>query len=160
VKQIRQNIITLCLILASVFGLPQFASAQTTGATPGVIEQATGKGFVPCGNPGQEPCTVQHVFRGIMAILNFMIAFAAIFAVAMIIWGGFLVTAAGEANTLNKGKNKIKNAIIGFAFVVLSFMVVNTFVSNGSIGLGLKNGSKILTHPLEYINGGTVSNEL
>lgn len=141
--------IGICVVVLSVF--PAVGLAQVSGD---VVQQATGRGFVPCGNPGQEQCGIQHIFRGVAAILEFFIAFAAIAAVAGIVWGGIQMTySRGNMPALTTAKKKVIYSITGFVIVMISYTVVNTVFTGGSIWGGFKNGGQILTNPLCYIQG-------
>lgn len=155
-QKIKNNLVRFILlgVFGFIFLVPVFVMAQAPSSE--VVQQATGRGFVPCGNTGQEPCGIEHIFRGIAAILNFFIAFAGIFAVAMIIVGGIrLATSQGIPGKRSMAQQKIFNAIIGFALVMLSFTIVNTLFSGGSVWSGFKNGGLVLSCPLSYIGGKT-----
>ncbi len=145
--------IGVCVMVLSMF--PAVGLAQVDS---NIVQQATGKGFVPCGNPGQEQCGIQHIFRGVAAILEFFIAFAAIAAVAGIVWGGIqMVISQGNANALSAAKKKVIYSITGFVIVMISYTAVNTLFTGGSIWNGFVNGGQILSNPLKYICGSNPS---
>ena len=58
-------------------------------------------------------------------IIGFLIAVSIPLAAALIVWGGFqIMTAGGNPNKINEGKNTILYTIIGFAVVLLSWGIV------------------------------------
>lgn len=66
-------------------------------------------------------------------ILNWFIGLSGLIAVLMLIIGGwYLLTAGGNDEGLKKGKESIRNAIIGIVVITLSYAVVYTLTS----GLG------------------------
>jgi len=151
VKQKIYLTIYSSIVLGTAFFAVPVAYAQQ--ASSELVEQATGKGFVPCGNPGQRACTIGDIFTGTAAIINFFIAFAGLYAITFIIVSGIrMVLAAGNPTKITAARKSMASSIIGFVIVLISFVSINTLLSGGSFGLGLKNGANILTHPIEYIN--------
>ena len=72
-------------------------------------------------------------FRGnIVDIINYILTFLGLVAVAFIVYAGFLlVTAGGEEDNLNKGKKIITYAAIGIVIVLLAYSIVNVIIGAG-----------------------------
>lgn len=130
------------------------------------------QGLVPCGNgeysydatqPGATPpantgatdkmCTVTDLFRIVVIVTNFLIAFAGLIAVVMIVAGGLkMVTSAGNPTAYGAAKKSMLNAVIGFALTFLAFMLVNTLLTT-QLGLEIKDGGNIFTNTVDFIRG-------
>lgn len=108
---------------------------------------ASARGLVPCGGPGEPICTVDHIFVMAGKLFGAALAFAGMFAVAMIVYRGFgLVLSAGNEEQITKHKGGLTNAIIGFVLVMLTFTIVNTLL-RGVFKLRIN-----LANPQCYIN--------
>ncbi|MBD3328222.1 hypothetical protein GF340_02850 [Candidatus Peregrinibacteria bacterium] len=101
--------------------VPAMAQLISPGDAPGRIADATGG---------------QGSLRDlVLTFLNFFLGFLGIIAVIMIIYGGILyVTAAGNQESIDKGKKIILYSIIGIVIILLSFALVNTVL--GGLGAG------------------------
>lgn len=129
------------------------SSPQTTvtSSAPEYKEDGSG-GFVPCGNTAGNPCNITHLFRAFVVIVNYMITMAGFVAVVAIAYAGFLmVVSQGEAK-LVEAKGRFAGAIIGLVLTAVAFVLVNTLFE-GSLRIGVINGTQILTSPLDYIKG-------
>ena len=62
-------------------------------------------------------------------ILEFIIGLAGLIAVGGIVYGGYLYLFAGLSDDKDKGKNTIKNGLIGFVIVLTSWAIVNIVIS-------------------------------
>jgi len=63
-------------------------------------------------------------------IIQLLLLFAGIIAVVFIIIGGYqYITSAGNAETAEKGRNTMVNAIIGIVVIILSYVIINVIVS-------------------------------
>ncbi len=129
-------------------------------------------GLVPCGNgeysydasdPGAKPpdnsgasdkmCTVTDLFRVVVIVTNFLIAFAGLIAVLMIVRAGvMMITSAGNPTGYGAAKKSMINAIIGFCLTFLAFMLVNTLLST-QLGINIKDGGNIFTNTIDFIKG-------
>lgn len=66
----------------------------------------------------------------VITILNFVLSFLGILAVAMIIYGGFLyVSSAGNQEKTDQGKKIVTYAVIGIVIILISFALVNTVLT-------------------------------
>lgn len=109
-------------------------------------------GFVPCGDQAGNPCTVNHLFAGMIAIINYLIATAGFIAVAMIVLSGLkMIWARGDSAKLAEAKGRIGGAVMGIILVSLAFIGVNALFT-GSFSLGVRDGFLILTDPIQYIS--------
>lgn len=63
-------------------------------------------------------------------IINYVLGFLGLIAVAMVIYGGIsYVTAAGEQSKVDNAKKVILYAIVGLIIVILSYAIVSTVLS-------------------------------
>ena len=96
----------------------------------------TGGGFL---NPQDLPTAVgqaggSKTLRELaVTIINYVLGFLGLIAVAMIIYGGVsYVTAAGEQNKVDNAKKVIMYAIVGLIIVILSYAIVSTVLGAGT----------------------------
>lgn len=82
--------------------------------------------------------TTESSFRGfVIRVVNFALGFLGLFAVIIVIYGGFLyVSAGGEEENTQKGKKAILYATIGLLIVMGSFAFVNTIIGSVEEGGG------------------------
>ncbi|MFC1599933.1 hypothetical protein ACFL3T_02810 [Patescibacteria group bacterium] len=75
-------------------------------------------------------------FRAIILnIVNFFLGFLGLIAVIMVIYGGITyVTAAGNQESIDKGKKVIMYAVIGIVIVLISFALINTVIGGATAG--------------------------
>lgn len=92
---------------------------------------AASDGLVPCGGANEPPCTMSHLFVLLHNVLDFAITrLAPLFVVIMLVFGGFnILTSAGNPGRVNKGKELIKWALVGYALILLSWIIINTIFS-------------------------------
>jgi hypothetical protein len=118
-------------------------------------------GLVDCGNAElkegettlSDACTVGDLFKTVVVITNFLIAFAGLVATLMIVKGGLsMVVSAGNPTGYGSAKKTLTGAIFGLVLVFVAFVLVNTLLA-GSLSLGIKNGTSIFTSPSGYIQG-------
>ena len=62
-------------------------------------------------------------------VLEFIIGIAGLLAVGGVVYGGYLYLFAGLSDDKDKGKNAIKNGILGFIIVLTSWAIVNIVIS-------------------------------
>ena len=75
-----------------------------------------------------------------ITIINYVLGFLGLIAVAMIIFGGMTyVTAAGEQGEVDSAKKIIMYAVVGLIIVILSYAIVSTVLKagTGSEGIGV-----------------------
>lgn len=61
--------------------------------------------------------------------LEFVISIAGLLAVAGVVFGGYLYLFAGLADSKDKGKNAIKNSLIGLVLVLTAWGIVNIVIA-------------------------------
>lgn len=125
----------IALIFAIVvIVLPQDASAFSLvpcgRATP---VDAQGKPLPPQ-TPDQEPCDFRDLVGILMRMINYLISVAGIVAMYNILGRGWdLMTSLGNVEKIQRAKEGISNAVVGFAMIILSFVLINLVV-NGLLG--------------------------
>lgn len=113
---------------------------------------ASAAGLVPCGGPGESPCTVKDVFVLVIRTTNTLIGLAGIYAVYQIIGAGFwMVVTMGNEESITKHKNTMTQAVVGFVFTMMAFILVNTAVNYILLGAEKKECRLDLKDPLNYL---------
>ncbi len=92
-------------------------------------------GLVPCGGPGENPCTLCHFFVMLNNIIRFvMTVLVPTVAVLMLVIGGVLFFFAGaKPATLMQAKGVITSVIIGLLIIFSAWIIVNTVLSMSGI---------------------------
>ncbi|HBB03043.1 MAG: hypothetical protein US89_C0001G0008 [Candidatus Peregrinibacteria bacterium GW2011_GWF2_38_29] len=68
-----------------------------------------------------------------ITIINYVLGFLGLIAVAMVIYGGITyVTAAGEQGKVDSAKKIIMYAVVGLIIVILSYAIVSTVLKAGT----------------------------
>lgn len=130
---------------------------------------AQARGLVPCGGykddaglVREDPCDLRYVFIMIATVTNWLISTAGIYAIYKIIDGGFfLVISMGNEENITTHRKEITNAVIGFVFVMMAFLLVNTALNGILLGLAKDEKSELridFTQPLCYLNPNAVVN--
>ena len=85
------------------------------------------QGLVPCGNPGQEDCSIKYFFTMLALIFDFTVKWVATpLAILMLTIGGIMIMiSAGNPNLAGTGKKILWVSIIGLALVFCSWLIVN-----------------------------------
>ena len=100
------------------------------------VTPALGVGLVlptpPTG--GGTGLTGSGIVASITTIVNYLIILATIIAVAYLVWGGIQIA----MNGWDKGKETLKQAVIGLAVILGVGLIINTI--SGFIGRGLNVG--------------------
>ena len=126
-------------------------SGTVSGGASGVAASNDG-GFVPCGNKADEPCTIHHLFKAFVVIVNYLITTAGFVAILAIVYAGFLMVISQGEDKLKEAKGRISGAIIGLVLVASAFVLINAIFA-GSLSVGVRDGANILSNPLQYIRG-------
>src|SRR3989344_3345533 len=114
---------TFLITAIVVLAIPIAASAQT------------GFSLVPCGGTGHSACTFGHLILRGVRIINFLLAASAVVTMYYILTSAWLLlTALGSAEKIAAAKLGLRNAIIGFALILLSFAFINLLIQ-GLFGL-------------------------
>ena len=87
------------------------------------------KGLVPCGGEGEDKCQMCHFVQLGQRILEWFILVSASIIAVMFAWGGFeWVMSGGNTGKIQKGKDKMINALIGLLIILGAYLVVNTIM--------------------------------
>lgn len=113
-------------------------------------------GIIPCGltkpdptqtNNGQDKCTLCHLVVGINNIIVFLRNIMSAIAIAFIVAMGFIyITSAGDEGRMRFAKGGIAAALIGFAIILLAWVIVNFILTiKDAEGNSIFNSSLIRT---------------
>ena len=81
-----------------------------------------------CVEDGQ--CTLNQILQVFVNITIFILGISGSVILLMFVYGGFLwVTSRGEAKRIEKGKDTVTQAVIGFAIIVLAYSMVNFLIA-------------------------------
>lgn len=111
--------------------LPQFALLIVASLLVAIPTTALAQGgIVPCGGSGQAACQLRDLFVLLHNILQFAIfQLAPILVTVMVAIGGFkMLISTGNPGKYGEGVSLIKNALIGYAIVLVSMLLVNTIL--------------------------------
>ena len=126
-------------IYESVFGSSEERSFYSENTSSYQTAQILPQGLVPCGRQADDPstpemenadCTLCHFFVLTDRIMDWVIiAMAPILAVLSIVFGGFLIlTSRGNPSQYQQGKGFIVWPLAGIALIMISWVLVNTFL--------------------------------
>ena len=120
-----------------VFGTPQEGSGGVTSGSGGIGNW--GRGIVPCGNPGQEPCQACHLVQLAENIVNFFIYFSIAVATLMFAWAGILyVSSSTNPKNIETAHSIFWSVFVGLIIVLSAWLIVDvimkTFVSESKFG--------------------------
>ncbi len=120
---------------------------------------AQARGLVPCGGYANDqgtvrepPCNIEFAFAMVAMVTNWLIMVAGIYAVFQIVSAGFwLVITMGNEESITKYRKMLTEAVVGFVFVMMAFILINTVVNyillNGNPALRID-----ITNPFNYLN--------
>lgn len=107
---------------------------QTLGAwaVPGLVlaQGAVGRGLERSGVGSMfgnsDLTTSRTVSELIISVIHLMLIFAGMIAVVFVIIGGYYyVTAQGNEEQAEKGKNTLINAIIGIVVIIMAYVIID-----------------------------------
>ncbi len=116
---ISYKILTVALVVPTFF-----ARAET----------ATGTEIIPCGGPGEDMCTFEHVLQLIENIINFSLnyLFFPLFVIAIVYAGYLLMTSGDNPGKRKQAKEIFINILIGLVVVLAAWLIVKLIL----VGLG------------------------
>lgn len=119
---------TAVFVAATFSPLASFAAFNSSCGV-GTVPDPRGSGLcLPPDAVNGAPRSVNDV---ILRIINFGLSIAAVVAIAFVVYGGFLYMSAGmNEKNAEKGKKTITNALIGLAFIILSYIIVGTVTNS------------------------------
>ena len=124
------------VFVVALLALPHFAHAA---------------GLVPCGGTGptdNHPCGITDMVYMVARVTNWLILMAGIYAVFQMVNAGFwLVTTAGNEESVAKWRKSLTNTVVGFFIVMGAYMFMNT-----AVNMILHSKCKIdFANPLMYV---------
>ena len=130
----RIKIIYSSLLLVIIFSSAQLAFAQ---AAP---QPEDPNGLVTCGRhldsdatPAEikeNECTLSDLLQTVVTLTNFLLSWAWLVATLVIVWAGWgMVNAGGNEEAVSAAKTTLTNGIIGFALILMSFVLLNFIVA-------------------------------
>ncbi|MEX2341146.1 MAG: pilin, partial [Candidatus Paceibacterota bacterium] len=97
--------------------------------SPSIYEPDERYGLVPCGSPGQQPCTTEDVVKFANNLITWLISILGVIAViALMIVGFKLVTSAGNPSAWAEAKGMFTNIVIGIIIILAAWLVVDTIM--------------------------------
>ena len=114
----------LLFIIVTAIAIP--AQAQVIGNLDFL------KGIVPCGTSYTDntPCTVCHFYKLLQNIINFILYITASLATLMATFIAFLfLFSGGSPQKITDAKSKLWLLVLGIAWVLGSWLVLNTILS-------------------------------
>ena len=127
-------------IVITITGTPSHGFADIVGANGrpaiGLIfanicagpKPTTGDDSCECRAVGR--CSLDNILQLFVNVTTLILGVIGSLVLLMFVYGGFLwVTSRGEAKRVEKGKDVITQAVIGFAIVVLSYSMINFLIA-------------------------------
>lgn len=83
-----------------------------------------------CACRGTGNCSLDDILQLFVNITVLILGISGSLILLMFVYGGFLwVTSRGDAKRIEKGKDTITQAVIGFAIILLSYSIVNFVIA-------------------------------
>ena len=122
-------LVTIFLFVLSLF--PHNVFAQTASESLGLtseVQTATGLG-------------TQDIRLTIAKIIRILLGFLGIIALSLMLYAGYtIMTSAGDANQVDKGKRILLNAVIGLAVVLSAYAITQFFITKLGEATGFRTG--------------------
>jgi len=88
---------------------------------------ASADGLVPCGGPGEDPCTTCDLLVLLQNIIKFGVKMATFVVIGSVVYGGFRwILSGGNQANIQAGQKAIMSAVIGFIIILSAWLIVNT----------------------------------
>ncbi|PIR56025.1 MAG: hypothetical protein COU73_03030 [Parcubacteria group bacterium CG10_big_fil_rev_8_21_14_0_10_46_32] len=125
---------------ATIFILCLFVGAVPAQAVNGINQLKNNLGAIGTGTGlGTQGDT--NITQKIAAIVNIALSFLGMLAVIIIIYAGFKwMTAGGNDDQVKEARDNIRNAVIGIAIIMLSYILINFVVGKLSSATGVGGG--------------------
>lgn len=104
------------------------AKRKTVNNIPGVVGDVTSLDILGCAITTGDIKMWMIPFY-VRYFLEFVIGLAGLISVGALVYGGYLYLFAGLSQDKDKGKNAIKNGIIGFVLTLTAWAIVNIVMS-------------------------------
>ena len=98
--------------------LPVFSLAQSTPASTRLV---------PCDGV-VVPCTFNHLMQLLNNIIKYIILISVPIAACVIAYAGFIIMTSGVSDKISQAKAMIQKVVIGFAFILAAWIIVNTIL--------------------------------
>ena len=140
--------LTIALFIIIVFVAPKFAFADDSFG--GLVPQGCQKGC---------PCSICDFYNLGRNIISFLLKGIAVpVAAAMFLYGGvIMLTSQASEEQIKKGRNAIRDAIIGLAIAFFSYAVINVILGTLAFGIGVGASPGNWFTTLECTGGGGTS---
>lgn len=139
-KNFLVKFLSICILATTILFSSSLVFAQP--ATPSPTPEAEPTGLIKCGKSSELPpdatpeqrksneCTLTDLLQLVLNIINFLLSWAWLIATLMIVWAGWgMINAGGNDEAISAAKTTLTNAIIGFALILMSFVLLNFVVS-------------------------------
>lgn len=74
-------------------------------------------------------CTIGTLIATVRLIVNFLLSWAWLVSIVFIVWAGIsMMLAGGNEERLTSAKTTLRNAILGFVVILLSFIILNSVI--------------------------------
>lgn len=96
-----------------------------------IFNSVQAAGLVPCGGPGEDSCTLCHLFVMFDRIIDFLLfRIVPVLAALMIaIGGGMYIISRGDPEMLGRAKKLFTTVVIGLVIIYGAWVIVNTFLT-------------------------------
>ena len=143
---LKKKIIILAVTLAFVGSL---FSGSTAFAAPSLKDKINKQNSALVGENGANLGAAKDPRIIAAGIIKVVLGLIATILVVYFIYGGFLImTAAGNSDQVDKGKDTIKNGVIGL-LIVLSAYSITTFVTTSILGATTGSSSQDINSQLQ-----------
>jgi hypothetical protein len=110
------------VILAALFIIVNFF--------PLIAQPAFAQGLVPCGGPGQSPCTLCHLIIGFEGIFKWLRDILLVVSILFITLSGVIyMVSSGNKGLMDFAKKAISYSLMGFALFLLSWLIVASILT-------------------------------
>ena len=88
-------------------------------------------GLVPCGGPGEDACTFEHLTVMVNNVVQFALFNIAIpVAVIVVVIGGVMImTSGGNESKIARGKQMVTGTFVGLLIAFGAWLIVETVIS-------------------------------
>jgi hypothetical protein len=138
---------SLCLVALFIFSgmsVSHFAQAQLVQCGYDVLNPVTGV-------PEYVECELKDLVLLAIRFINFLLGLSWLVAIFFVFWRGYsMVTSWGNPQALTEIKAGFRNAIFGFFFIMIAYMLVN-FIIFQLGGFSFSDTSSDATNILKFI---------
>jgi hypothetical protein len=83
-----------------------------------------------CACRGSGECSLDNILQVFVNITILILGISGSVILLMFVYGGFLwITSRGDAKRIEKGKDTLTHAVIGFAIIILSYSMINFLIA-------------------------------